>query len=378
MVFEHVAEARVSLEKANAGLQAELLSVEQATELVAEYARTEKLACYGKTVLARRIDDASQLARASGTSLGKAKSTLETAKALTEAEEVGEAFKSGAISLDQAQEIATAEQARPGSSSELLQVASDESFQVLRDKARTIVLEAEQTRGLAERQHDARSARSYRDQLGMVNLNLVLEPHVGTPIVNRAEAEAARLHRKARKEGRYEPFERHLADAYAGMLSGGATIARSRRPELVVLVSHEIVTRGWDEVREGELCKIPGVGPLSPETARKIAGDAFLTGVFYDGKDLRQVRRWTRNTPVEVLLALELGHPPEFDGVKCTDCGKRFGTEHDHLEPHCAGGPASCDNLEPRCWSCHRAKTEKDRRAGKLTPRAPGEERGPP
>jgi len=44
MVFEHVAEARVSLEKANAGLQAELLSVEQATELLAEYARTEKLA----------------------------------------------------------------------------------------------------------------------------------------------------------------------------------------------------------------------------------------------------------------------------------------------------------------------------------------------
>jgi len=378
MVFEHVAEARVSLEKANAGLQAELLSVEQATELLAEYARTEKLACYGKTVLARRIDDASQLARASGTSLGKAKSTLETAKALTEAEEVGEAFKKGGISLDQAQEIATAEQARPGSSSELLRVASDESFQVLRDKARTIVLEAEQTRGLAERQHDARSARSYRDQLGMVNVTLVLEPHVGTPIVNRAEAEAARLYRKARKEGRYEPFERHLADAYAGMLSGGATIARSRCPELVVLVSHEIVTRGWDEVREGELCKIPGVGPLSPETARKIAGDAFLTGVFYDGKDLRQVRRWTRNTPVEVLLALELGHPPEFDGVKCTDCGKRFGTEHDHLEPHCAGGPASCDNLEPRCWSCHRAKTERDRRAGKLTPRAPDEERGPP
>lgn len=378
MVFEHVAEARVSLEKANAGLQAELLSVEQATELLAEYARTEKLACYGKTVLARRIDDASQLARASGTSLGKAKSTLETAQVLTEAEEVGEAFKSGAISLDQAQEIATAEQARPGSSSELLRVASDESFQVLRDKARTIVLEAEQTRGLAERQHDARSARSYRDQLGMVNLNLVLEPHVGTPIVNRAEAEAARLYRKAKEEGRYQPFERHLADAYAGLLSGGATIARSRRPELVVLVSHQIVTRGWDEVREGELCKIPGIGPLSPETARKIAGDAFLTGVFYDGKDLRQVRRWTRNTPVEVLLALELGHPPKFDGVKCTDCGKRFRTENDHLVPHCAGGPASCDNLEPRCWSCHRAKTEKDRRAGKLTPRAPDEERGPP
>ena len=132
--------------------------------------------------------------------------------------------------LGPGEEIATAEQARPGSSSELLQVASDESFQVLRDKARTIVLEAQQTRGLAERQHHARSARSYRDRLGMVNLNLVLEPHVGTPIVNRAEAEAARLYRKAKEEGRYEPFERHLADAYAGMLSGALPRAALAAP----------------------------------------------------------------------------------------------------------------------------------------------------
>ena len=82
-----------------------------------------------------------------------------------------------------------------------------------------------------------------------------------------------------------------------------------------MLVSHEIVTRGWDEVREGEQCKIPGVGPVPPATAKKIAGDAFLTGLFYDGTDLRHMRRWTRNTSVEVLLALESGHPPEFDGV---------------------------------------------------------------
>ncbi|MDQ3216681.1 MAG: hypothetical protein M3Q18_02275 [Actinomycetota bacterium] len=322
MAFEHVAEARVSLEKANSDLQAELLSVEQATELLAEYARTKKLASYGETVLARRIDDASKLARVTGTSMGRAKAAVDTGNALQDADEVREAFKAGDISLDQASEIAKAEQARPGSSSKLLQVASDESFQVLRDKARKVVLEAEQTRSLAERQHEARNARNYTDQLGMVNVNLVLEPHLGTPIVNRAEAEAARLYRQAKREGRAGPFESHLADAYAAMLDGATATTRSRRPELVVLVSHEIVTRGWDEVRDGdgaeatgaEMCKIPGVGPVSPATAKKIAGDAFLTGLFYDGTDLRHIRRWTRSTPIEVRLALELGDPPEFDG----------------------------------------------------------------
>ncbi|MGH2734920.1 MAG: HNH endonuclease [Actinomycetota bacterium] len=204
----------------------------------------------------------------------------------------------------------------------------------------------------------------------MVNIHLSLEPHVGTPIVNRAEAEAARLYRAAKKENRAEPFERHLADAYAGMLSGTGK-CRSRRPELVVLVSHEVAQRGWTDVREGEVCKIPGVGPVPPQVAKEIAQEAFLSGVFFDGKDLRLVRRWTRNTPVEVLLALELGPPPEFDGVRCVDCGNRFRTENDHVEPHIAGGPASTDNFEHRCRPCHQKKTERDRKAGKLKPPEP-------
>ena len=59
----------------------------------------------------------------------------------------------------------------------------------------------------------------------MVNIHLALEPHVGTPIVARAEAEAARLAKKARAaggEGSQEPFEAHLADAYANCWPGPA------------------------------------------------------------------------------------------------------------------------------------------------------------
>jgi hypothetical protein len=86
--------------------------------------------------------------------------------------------------------------------------------------------------GLGERQKQARSARSFTDELGMVNINLRFQPHVGTPIVNRADAEAARLYRAAKKTGDQEPFERYLADAYAKMLSGngkGRTTASGAR-----------------------------------------------------------------------------------------------------------------------------------------------------
>lgn len=169
-------------------------------------------------------------------------------------------------------------------------------------------------------------------------MHLALEPHIGTPIVNRAEAEAARLHRAAKKKDKAEPFERHLADAYAAMLAGKGK-GPAKRPELVLMVSHEVATRGWSDVRDGEMCKIPGVGPVSPQVAKEIAQDAFLTGVFYDGTDLRHMRRWTRNTPVEVRLALELGEPPEFDGVRCKVCGNRLRNENNHVEPHVAGAP---------------------------------------
>ena len=101
MVFKHVAEATGSLEKANANLQAELLSADAAKELLAAYARAEKLASFGKTVLARRVEDAAEVARATGTSVGKAKATVDTGKVLGDSDDVRDAFQTGNISLDQ-------------------------------------------------------------------------------------------------------------------------------------------------------------------------------------------------------------------------------------------------------------------------------------
>ena len=371
-------EAIKQIEKSNIDLEPEVMDVDLVRELLCRYARAKKLVSYGETVLSAKLDDTAAVARATGVSLGKAKAVVDTGNSLKAADEVREAFRSGELSSDQASEIVKAEVASPGSSAELLQVAQEESFQALTEKSRKIVLEAEQHRGLAARQHQARRARSYKDDLGMISINLLLEPHVGVPIVNRAETEAGRLFRAAKRVSQQEPFERHLADAYACLLSSTGTTIKARKPELVVLVSHEIATRGWKDVQEGEMCKIPGVGPISVERAKEIASDAFLSGLFYDGTDLRHFRRWTRHTPVEVLSALQLGQPPEFDGVKCIHCGLRFRNEKEHTEPHVAGGTASTTNLKWRCYGCHQKKTAEERKNGKLTPPDPDAERGPP
>jgi hypothetical protein len=370
MEAAYIDQAIELLEKGNADLQPELLSASQARKRLESYARARRLVDFGIAALARKVDDPAQIARTTGISLGKAKETVATGKVLRDSDDLSEASRHGDISLDQAAEIACAEESAPGSAAQLIDVARKESFNVLKEKARKAKLEAEQHKDLAARQRAARSARSYSDELGMVHIHLLLEPHVGTQIVARAEAEAARLHKAAKKNDAAEPFERHLADAYASLLSGAGK-GRAKRPELVVLVSHEVAKRRWTEVKAGEVCKIPGVGPVSPQVAKDIARDAFLTGLFYDGKDLRHMRRWTRNIPVEVRLALELGKPPDFDGIVCVDCGNRFRIENDHVEPHVAHGPASVDNLDPRCGRCHPAKTERDRKAGKLKPPEP-------
>ena len=94
-----------------------------------------------------------------------------------------------------------------------------------------------------------------------------------------------------------------------------------------------------------------------------------MNGLFYDGEDLRHLVRWGRHIPIEVQIALELVSPPEFDGVKCVRCGRRFKTEFDHVQPHGAKtdpGPTSLTNLEPECCACHRDKSESDRKKGKF------------
>ena len=184
-------EAIKQIEKSNIDLEPEVLDAHAVRELLSRYAKAKKLVSYGETMLAAKLDDTAAVARATGSSLGKAKAAVDTGNSLKGADHVREAFKSGEISLDQASEIAKAEQASPGSSTKLLKVAQEDSFQALREKSRKVVLEAEQHRDLASRQHDARRARSYKDDLGMIAINLLLEPHVGVPIVKPSQRPGA-------------------------------------------------------------------------------------------------------------------------------------------------------------------------------------------
>jgi hypothetical protein len=113
-----------------------------------------------------------------------------------------------------------------------------------------------------------------------------------------------------------------------------------------------------------------GGGPLPPSVVRGLAEDAFVKVVLHDGVRIDTVAHLGRHIRSELRTALELGPPPDFDGVECAEagCDRRYGLEWDHVDPLANGGPTSFQNLRARCWPHHRAKTERDRQDGLLGP----------
>jgi hypothetical protein len=183
---------------------------------------------------------------------------------------------------------------------------------------------------------------------------------VAIGIVNRIEAEAARLRRGA---GREESFDAHAADALVKMLAGQGR-GHSSRAELVVVVDLAVYRRG--HAHGAERCHIVDGGPVTVGFARDIAEDAFLKALTHDGVRIETVAHFGRHIPAELRTALELGEPPGLDGVSCTEpgCNRRYGLEWDYIDPVAHSGPTSYENLRARCKPHHWEKTERDRQAG--------------
>src|SRR5205823_7809736 len=179
------------------------------------------------------VDPVDWLARHAGSSAAAAERALNTATRVADLPATKAALGSGELSIDQADEIARTEDDCPGSEGEMLAIAKRESLKGLRDKARDKRLNAIGANDLARRQRDARSVRHWRDRLGMTQVRMSLEPHVGVPFANRLDAQTDRVHRAAKKRCREtgeaaEPRDRHAADAFASMTTGGGNGRRGR------------------------------------------------------------------------------------------------------------------------------------------------------
>ncbi len=133
----------------------------------------------------------------------------------------------------------------------------------------------------------------------------------------------------------------------------GATGGRDSWPRTMVhvRVDHQALVRGRAEA--GEVCEIPGVGPIPVEVARRLAVDSILSVLVMDGVDVTAVAHAGRSIPASVRRALE-----ERDPVCVVPgCGLGEGLEIDHIEPFAQGGKTTLANLVRLCHWHHYLKT---------------------
>ncbi|MGH9038143.1 MAG: DUF222 domain-containing protein [Acidimicrobiia bacterium] len=379
-----------ALRAALVAFDARLYAGEDAAVVAEELAATVK-ACAAAQVLATAraaacgahrqkgfADAADWLARAAGTSTGEARTQLETALALGEMPDTRAAVTAGELSLAQASEVVKTEAACPGSEAELLAVAKGGSLKVLRDASRKRRLKAIDPEDLHRRQHAARSFSHWLDELGMVGFKGLLPPEVGLPFVNRLDAETDRLRGQAKRdntqeggEGDCEGRDAYAADALMKLVAGGGK-GRAHSADVVIVCDLRAFRRG--HAHPGEPVHLVGGGPVPVSVVKELAGDAFLKAVVHDGTRIETVIHYGRHIKAEVRTALELGAPPDFDGVTCAaaGCDRRYHTEWDHKDPKANWGPTAFDNFQALCYPHHQDKTARDRNAGLLSPREPG------
>jgi hypothetical protein len=353
-----------------AGLEPERITTAQATELFGLFAELTRLGSAGQVLLSPRVAQsdtwkaeghrsaASWLAKKTGTGLGEAIASLETAERLQSLPRTTEALRTGKLSAPQVREIAAAAASRPSAELQLLDAATTSTLKGLKDQCRRVRAETGSAEAENARYEAIRTSRFFRhwsDPDGAFRGEFKLTPDDGAKLLSSLEARANELFDEARKAGNRESSGAYAADALVDLVTRGAGDpgAKSRRSAVVHLrVDASALRRGY--VEGGEVCEIPGVGPVPVSTARGLLPEAFLKILVIDGVDVLAVCHVGRGISAYVRSAIE-----ERDPICVVPgCDVVVGLEIDHWETgYGDGGPTVLANLARLCHVHHAMKT---------------------
>ena len=352
--------ARRELDEIALGFDATSLSPEVARRVV------DELGAIGRVVdgmigqVAKRVVEthtgggsaAASVARTLGCGAGAVRSAIETATKLEALPATDLAVREGRLSSTEARLIADAATVNRAAEQELLDLAG-KGLVPLRDACIAARARVEAPEKRAARQHGARRFRMWTDPDGMLAGNFRLTPEVGGHVRTAINAEVQRIFRAKKSSGDHEPHEAYAADALVAFVLGGKpdTKPRAANTTVHIVVDHGALMRGG--TADGEVCEIPGVGPVDVGWVRELIGSAFLTAIIKRGKDILTVAHLGRHIPAEVRTALLVsGRECDIEG-----CHNRSYLERDHVHDHAKGGPTSFSNLCWLCYSHHRLKS---------------------
>ena len=206
-----------------------------AAGLVGVFARIERLAATGKSLAAARATECRQpeagghrsaahwLSEMTGDSLGDSTGVLRLGESMADHPTMEEAARQGKLPPKAAQLVADALRVNPASEDELVEAASHETHQQLRDRcqlAKARGRSAEQAAAHRQRLHDERHCRTWTDQDGAFRLDARLTPDAGASLLASLNARSDRLFHQARKAGLHESSDAYRADALVGLVTG--------------------------------------------------------------------------------------------------------------------------------------------------------------
>jgi Domain of unknown function (DUF222) len=365
-MFEQVRQAIERLQCALRELDPSRVDGAQARRLVEDFAGIERLAAAGKAIAVRRVEEArawakdgghrdvaSWLAATTGTTVGQARATVETAARLEELPETEAALRAGELSALQANEVTAAAAVDPAAEQALLESARRDGVKGLKDNCARVKAAAcvdEDARYEAVRQR--RSVRSWQDPDGTGRIDVRGPVDATARVMIALEPYEKDFFKAVRDSGLRERPEALAFDALVALAdeatSGGEGQKSRRDPTVVVRVDHSAFVRG--HIEPGEVCEIAGVGPIPVSAARRLSNDAFLKALITDGEDVRAVSHLGRNIPARLRTAVEELYP------ECVieGCHVNRHLQIDHNIPVEAQGPTALWNLNNLCaWHHH-------------------------
>jgi uncharacterized protein DUF222 len=361
-MFDVVEDLVTRLRETAAGIDHRELTGGQAAELVRLFTVAERICAAIRTLAARRAEEtkvwqreghrtaAEWLAVKTGTSVGQAIGSLETARRLEALPVTQEAFSSGHLSELQAREISAAGPDRR-SERALIETAQTQPVSMLREECRRVRAAAISDELAAyEGIRRRRYFRHWCDVEGAIRLEARLTPDAGAAVIAAIDARRDRIIVEARRAGRRESAEAHAADALVEL----ATESDPKRPRAMihVLVDHRALVSG--RATGGQRCEIPGVGRIPAATARALTSDGIIKAIVTKGSDVQRVVHIGRTVPARVRTALEVRDPT----CVVPACHVRKGLEIDHYRvAYAAGGRTTLDNLARLCRWHHYQKT---------------------
>jgi len=352
-----------------ADFEPERMTGADAARMLAGFAEIEKLAAGGKLLSARRVESsnvwrrqghrsaAAHVAEATGSGLGPAINALKAARCLGSLPATDDAMRNGRLSETQVKEIAGAAMVQPDAEQELVDAAGKQPLNVLKLRCRRVRASGTDQRQAYEKIRRGRYLHHWTDDDGAVRFDAKLTPDEGARLEAAVKAETRRLAAEARRAGCEEPARALAADALVGLACRNATPERpdgsSSGPATMVhvRVDHEALMRG--HLEPGEICEIPGIGPIPVDVARRLAADSILSVLVTDGVDVTSVAHAGRTIPAAVRTALI-----ERDPICVVPgCDVREALEIDHVLPFGNDGPTSLANLARLCHWHHYLKT---------------------